>query len=611
MTDAVRGGHISIQKVLSKAENFGQPEPEKGSAASCLDNASRQADRKAIKNCFLEAAAMGDIAELRLCLTKGADVNDCDYDNRSALHLACSEGKLPVVNLLIGMQAQVDVVDRWGNVPLQDAMRQGHRDIVEVLRQAGAQLSRDSAAETELRACALASKGDLQGLSNLIECGVALNAADRDGRTPLHLAAAAGHLDAVDYLILKSADINAQDLKGDTPMGLAMLGKHAPVMHVLERAGATVPMERRASVRELRAGTSLLQAYYVSRERRAGTALLEAFPPSIAEAMMAGRAPEPISKECVSVFFSDIVGFTTISSKISASRVSAMLNRVFARFDRLAAAHGVQKVDIIGDAYLAATNFMLDQVRGPARPPRGRGGGRWRGRSPSVARGGRGAGPSWPGLVCNERERASPHIGSRGVGTSGDSDMPTRSEPGPILYPPPPTPLSPLLAAVPHKSAAAAAGGGPRGPAGPVRAGGDGGGPGHPRGRGGPGPGRPGADPGRAALRARERQVPSPPPLPFLSRGIAAPSPVTHRARRCDCGAGEMCGAIRAPGGAMFGPSARTSRAIFGSAHGCAVIGHGLRRDPTMSTSRARPPPLRRQTTRDGGRGESQRPPDG
>ena len=362
MTDAVRGGHLGVQKVLSKAENYGKAESESG------DTPGRHLspfDRKAIKNSFLEAAAVGDVAEVRLCLAKGAHADDCDYDNRSALHLACSEGKLPVVTLLIGMQAQVDVVDRWGNVPLQDAMRQGHRDIVDVLTQAGARLSRESAAEMELKACTLALKGNLQGLSNLIECGVNVNAVDRDGRSPLHLAAAGGHLEAVDYLILKSADINMQDLKGDSPMGLAMMGGHASVMHVLERAGAVVPRERRASVLELRAGTSLLQAYYVSRERRAGTALLEAFPPTIAEAMMAGRALEPISKECVSVFFSDIVGFTTISSKIPASKVSNMLNRVFARFDRLATIHGVQKVDIIGDAYLAATNFLVDQVVPP------------------------------------------------------------------------------------------------------------------------------------------------------------------------------------------------------------------------------------------------------
>jgi class 3 adenylate cyclase len=96
---------------------------------------------------------------------------------------------------------------------------------------------------------------------------------------------------------------------------------------------------------------------------------MQAFPAGVAEAMLAGRAPEPVSRECVSVFFSDVVGFTTLSSRMEAGRVSRMLGRLFARMDALAAEHGVQKVDVIGDAYLAATNFLEEQVTpGPASP---------------------------------------------------------------------------------------------------------------------------------------------------------------------------------------------------------------------------------------------------
>ena len=69
----------------------------------------------------------------------------------------------------------------------------------------------------------------------------------------------------------------------------------------------------------------------------------------------------PTSKPCVSIFFSDIVGFTKISSKLSAAKVSDLLRRLYARFDALAAQHGVTNVDIIGDAYMAATNLHDDQ----------------------------------------------------------------------------------------------------------------------------------------------------------------------------------------------------------------------------------------------------------
>ena len=59
----------------------------------------------------------------------------------------------------------------------------------------------------------------------------------------------------------------------------------------------------------------------------------------------------------VSVLFADVVGFTALSAQMDASRVAIMLRRLFTRFDALATAHGVQPLDVIGDAYLAATNL--------------------------------------------------------------------------------------------------------------------------------------------------------------------------------------------------------------------------------------------------------------
>jgi hypothetical protein len=42
-----------------------------------------------------------------------------DYDNRTALHLAASTGKLECVMALMAAKASVDIEDRWGNTPLQ------------------------------------------------------------------------------------------------------------------------------------------------------------------------------------------------------------------------------------------------------------------------------------------------------------------------------------------------------------------------------------------------------------------------------------------------------------------------------------------------------------
>ena len=55
-----------------------------------------------------------------------------DYDGRTALHVAASEGRLALVEHLIAAGAQVNVSDRWGGSPLDDGL---HPNVEERLLQ--------------------------------------------------------------------------------------------------------------------------------------------------------------------------------------------------------------------------------------------------------------------------------------------------------------------------------------------------------------------------------------------------------------------------------------------------------------------------------------------
>ncbi len=57
----------------------------------------------------------GDVEGVTELLDMGCDVNGSDYDGRSALHLAASEGKVDVVRLLLAWGAKVNALDRWGS----------------------------------------------------------------------------------------------------------------------------------------------------------------------------------------------------------------------------------------------------------------------------------------------------------------------------------------------------------------------------------------------------------------------------------------------------------------------------------------------------------------
>ena len=88
--------------------------------------------------------------------------------------------------------------------------------------------------------------------------------------------------------------------------------------------------------------------------------LRDLFPSHVADALMRGEKVPPERKEMITMYFSDIVGFTTLSAAMSPEMVSDLLDRLFGRLDALAGSYSVYKVDTIGDAYLCATNVLMD-----------------------------------------------------------------------------------------------------------------------------------------------------------------------------------------------------------------------------------------------------------
>jgi guanylate cyclase, other len=78
--------------------------------------------------------------------------------------------------------------------------------------------------------------------------------------------------------------------------------------------------------------------------KSANISLFDIFPRHIAETLQAGRTVEPEHRDCVTIFFSDIVGFTDISSTLEPRKVANMLDRLYTVFDELSHKHDLFKV---------------------------------------------------------------------------------------------------------------------------------------------------------------------------------------------------------------------------------------------------------------------------
>lgn len=178
-------------------------------------------------------AARGDVDRIRLLLKGKCDPSAADYDKRTCLHLAASEGNMHVIRELLSHGVSVNNVDRWGGSPLADAVRHGHRQAAVELRKHGAELMYD-----EMKAsgdlCEFARLGDLENIKLLYDCGIAMHSADYDGRTVVHLAASVGHKHIVDYLAMKRCvNLALKDRWGGTALDDAVREKHTQLAETL------------------------------------------------------------------------------------------------------------------------------------------------------------------------------------------------------------------------------------------------------------------------------------------------------------------------------------------------------------------------------------------
>lgn len=84
-------------------------------------------------------------------------------------------------------------------------------------------------------------------------------------------------------------------------------------------------------------------------------------PARIAERLKKAQSAIAESFDEVTVMFADIVGFTEISARRSATELVELLNLIFSKFDQLSELHGLEKIKTIGDAYMVVGGLPVPQ----------------------------------------------------------------------------------------------------------------------------------------------------------------------------------------------------------------------------------------------------------
>ncbi|XP_046450650.1 protein phosphatase 1 regulatory subunit 12A-like isoform X12 [Daphnia pulex] len=199
---------------------------------------------------FLSACAAGDKEEVLKLIRQGADIDTPNVDGLTALHQACIDDNLDMVEFLVEHGADINRGDHEGWTPLHATASCGFLSIARYLienKSDVAAVNNDGElpidiAETEAMEELLERETQLRG----IDCDAARSQEERQmladtsrwlegdpasarllqphprtGATPLHVASAKGYIRVMSMLVQGGGELNIQDIDGWTPLHAA------------------------------------------------------------------------------------------------------------------------------------------------------------------------------------------------------------------------------------------------------------------------------------------------------------------------------------------------------------------------------------------------------
>lgn len=177
---------------------------------------------------------------VEMLLDAGADPNNVSPDDDNPLTLlACYDGEVDLLKVLLKYHADPQKANRLGYTALHIAAWNGHLECVQILLNSG--VSHDRHTSDMNTPLALAAHGGyLNVIKELLPLGCNVNNKDKDLDTPLHYAAYNGMTEAVELLISNGADPDSPNACSATPLWNAVYRGKKEILKLLLKANAVM-----------------------------------------------------------------------------------------------------------------------------------------------------------------------------------------------------------------------------------------------------------------------------------------------------------------------------------------------------------------------------------